>query len=158
VLAKFAVRHATLIAMAQPVAMLAVLFAPRPAPQLARPPCAARTSQATALATSLLSCVTSWKPTTSSLSEFSGPATFLLTTCRMVMLLMLCSRLLYLSCLKQLPLTPTHLVRTLPWLTLKRQMPPMTSFVFFSFYIYFCVGSVQGLFSCFSFSLRFFCI
>ena len=54
------------------------------------------------------------KPTTSSLSEFSRTATFLLTTCRMVMLLMLCSRLLYLSCLKQWPLTPTHLVRTLP--------------------------------------------
>jgi len=57
---------------------------------------------------SLLSCVTSWKPTTSSLSAFSRPATFLLKTCRMVMLLMLCSRLLSPSCLK-----PTHLVRTL---------------------------------------------
>jgi len=54
------------------------------------------------------------KPTTSSLSEFSRTATFLLTTCRMVMLLMLCSRLLCPSCLKQLPLTPTHLVWTPP--------------------------------------------
>jgi hypothetical protein len=34
----------------------------------------------------------------------------------MLMLLMLCSRLrlLYLTCLKQLPLTPTPLVRTIP--------------------------------------------
>jgi hypothetical protein len=40
--------------------------------------------------------------------------TFLPTTCRVVKLLLLCSRLLYLTCLKQLPLTPTHLVRTIP--------------------------------------------
>jgi len=73
----------------------------------------------------------------------------LLTTCRMVMLLMLCSRLLSPSCLKQLPLTPTHLVRTLLSLTLKRQTSPMTSLVFFLFLYLFCVGSVQGLFSCF---------
>jgi hypothetical protein len=30
------------------------------------------------------------------------------------MLLMLCSRLLSLTCLKLFPLTPTHLVRTIP--------------------------------------------
>ncbi len=142
-----AVRHATLIAMAQPVVMLAVLFAPRPAPQLARPLRTARTFQATALATSLLSCVTSWKLTTSSLSVFSRAATFLLTTCRMVILLMLCSRLLSPSCLKQLPLTPTHLVRTLLSLTLKRQTSPMTSLVFFfSFYICFVWESYRDCF------------
>ena len=40
----------------QPVVMLAVLFAPRPVPQLAWPLRTARTFQATALATSLLLC------------------------------------------------------------------------------------------------------
>ena len=57
---------------------------------------------------------------------------------------MLCSRLLCPSCLKQLPLTPTHLVRTLPWLTLKRQTSQMTSLVFFSFYI-FLYGKRTGI-------------
>ena len=138
-----------------PDAMIAALFAPSPAPRVARPSSVARTFQATDLATSLLSCVTSWKPTTSSLSGFSRPTTFLPTTCRMVMLLTLCSRLIYLTCLNQLPLTPTHLVRTIPWLTLKRRTPLMTSLPLFLFISLFCGGSVQGLFSWF-FSLYFF--
>jgi hypothetical protein len=107
-------RHANLIAVAQPVAMIAALFAPKPAPRVARPSSATRTSLATSLATSLFSCVTSWKPTTSSLSGFSRPRTLIPTTCRPLTLFRLCSRLLYLTCPKQWPLTQTPLARILP--------------------------------------------
>ncbi len=84
-----------------------------PAPRVARPSSSTRTSCPTGLATSLLSCVTSWKPTTSSLSGFSRPRTFLPTTCSTLTLFRLCSRLLYLTCLKQLSLTQTPLARIL---------------------------------------------
>ncbi len=100
-----------------PIINVLLAFTDHPTPKtlgFARPSIAARTSRATTLATSLFSCATSWKPTTSSLSQFSRLRTFLPTTCKTLLLFKLCSRPMHLTCLKRLPQTRTPLVRTTP--------------------------------------------
>ena len=105
---------------------------------------------------------TSLHTVASRLGRFSRKPTLIPTTCTTLSPLKLCTRPPRLTCLRRLSPTPTPPPRTVGPIP-KRRLPLCLVLevsclcgLLFSFFLYlFLVGSVQGLFSCFSISLRF---